>query len=111
MANEERGVVKPPNEGEWKSDRRAGSYPLAGSASPVNPPNEAKGGDWRMGSYPLGGQASPVMPPNQTGGDRRGGSLAFPTPTAIEPGKGAVPVNPGIAGRGPMAPAEMKRGR
>jgi len=92
------GVCNPPNEGEWKSDRRAnGSVPLTGSASPIEP-NEMRGGDRRAGSYPQGGQASSINPPNNMGGDRRGFSRDGEMPVAVEPGKGAVPVNPGIAG-------------
>jgi len=110
MPAAERGVVKPPNEGEFKSDRRANGFlPLAGEASTVKPSNEARpGGDRRMGSFPLAGGASPINPPNQTGGDRRGYSSDEEMPAAVEPGKGAVPVNPGIGGRiGSMPVVDM----
>jgi len=109
MAAQERGAVKGSNDQMKAPIGSSGPQPR--EASPVRPPNEARGGDWRAGSYPLAGEASPVRPPNNMGGDRRGYSDDRMPPTATEPGKGAVPVNPGLAGRGPMAPAEMKRGR
>jgi len=103
--------MQAPNQGgKFDSDKRAdGFLPLTGSPSPIQR-NEGAGGDRRGGSYPLAGSASPINPPNAKG-DMRGGSLAFETPTAIEPGKGAVPVNPGIAGIGTMPVSVMNRGK
>jgi len=109
MPTVERGVVKPSND-EMKAPIGS-SAGLGREASPVDPPNEARGGDWRAGSYPLAGGASPVNPPNNMGGDRRGFSSDNMPATAVEPGKGAVPVNPGNEPRGGMVPSEMKRGR
>lgn len=93
MLNSERGVVKPPNEGEFKSDRRANGYlPLAESASPIEP-NERRGGDRRAGSYPLSGGGSPITEAQNR--DWKVGTSSQPNlPSPIEPGKGAVPVNP-----------------
>ena len=70
---------------------------LGGGAGSVNPPNTGAGGDHRAGSFPLGGSGSPVNPPN----NRRFsvGDVEMPQPaSAIEPGKGAVPVNPFLPG-------------
>lgn len=94
------GVCNPPNEGEFKTDRRANSFAsLAEEGSPVDPPNDGEfSTDRRMGSYPLSESGSPINPPNNTGGDRRGYSSDRQMPVATEPGKGEIPVNPGIAG-------------
>jgi len=101
MPKIERNVVKPPNEDRWKrnDERENGFLSLAGGASPVKPPNQADGGDWRAGSFPLAGMASPVKPPNEAdGGDWRGFSSDHEMPAAVEPGRGAIPVNPFLPG-------------
>jgi hypothetical protein len=91
-------ITNAPNNTD-KTARAANSFASLGkSASPVNPPNAGAGGDHRMGSYPLSGQASPVQPPNHRF-DWDMADAKMPQPaSAIEPGKGAVPVNPGIGG-------------
>lgn len=102
-----RGVVKPPNEAGPGGNRASNSYfPLAGSASPL-PPAGLSGGDRRNGSFPLGEIASPVHVPAQRF-DVETAKMAQP-PSAIEPGKGAIPVEPGdIAGRTSRAVAELE---
>ncbi len=97
MPNVERDVVKAPNE-TMKGDHRANGYlPLAGGASTVHPSNEArKGGDRRGGTADLAGQAPPVKPPDHRFNI---GDAKMPNPpSAFEPGKGAVPVNPFVPG-------------
>jgi len=96
MPKIERNVVKPPNEDRWKrsDERENGFLSLADQASPVNGPNQTRPGDWRGGSYPLGGSGSPISPPNNMGGDRRGYSSDGEMPAAVEPGKGAIAINP-----------------
>jgi hypothetical protein len=87
-----RGVIKPPNEAGPGGNRAANGYlPLGGSASPGIPSNLG-GGDHRNGSAPLGGVASPVhIPDHRFNVD----TAKMPQPaSAIEPGKGAIPVNP-----------------
>jgi hypothetical protein len=117
MPAAERGVVKPPNEGEWKNnDARANGFlPLADHPSDCHPPNYGPGGDRRGGSYSLAGEASTVHPSNRSlGGDRRGFSGDAEMPAAVEPGKGAVPVNPFLAGGGmarAMPVADMAEGK
>ena len=87
-----RGVVAPPNESGPGGNRAQNGYlPLGGSASPVT--SAVQGGeDRRNGSAPPSGMASPVHPP-----DHRFNvdTAKMPQPpSAIEPGKGAIPVNP-----------------
>jgi hypothetical protein len=92
-------AMKAPNEGEFSSDRRANGYlPLTESASPVNPPNDAAR-DRRGGSANLAGGMSPINPPNLSK-FRDGDKGMTPVPgSAVEPGKGAIPVNPfGVGG-------------
>jgi len=79
---------------EFGTDQRANGFlPLADRGSTVRG-SDYGAGDRRGGSYPLGGSASPISPPNQMGGDRRGYSSDGQMPAAVEPGKGAVAVNP-----------------
>jgi hypothetical protein len=85
--------VKPANqEGPGGNCRNNGYLPLSFGMGDVRPSNLGWGGDRRGGSNPLGGSASPVVPPNH----RFDVGLAkMPQPeSAVEPGKGAVPVNP-----------------
>jgi hypothetical protein len=108
-------ITNVPNENQWKTDRRNGSFPLTESVSPCRPPNE---GEWKTGhsngSFPLGQMASPINPPNA--GEKWDATKAaaehakMNTPAAVEPGKSAVPVSPGVAGYGGgMAPAELRQ--
>jgi hypothetical protein len=98
MPDRQRGVVKPPNEGEFKRDRRTNSFlPLSGAGSPVTAPNvsrfvHAEAG----GSADLARRASPVVPSNMRLVDGDPGYTSQPN-SAVEPGKGAVPVNPFLA--------------
>jgi hypothetical protein len=99
MGTVERGVVKGSNkEGPGGDGRNNGFLPLSGGAATVHPANRSgPGGDRRAGSFPLGGGASPVDPPNAKRFDV--GMVKMPQPeSAIEPGKGAVPVNPFLPG-------------
>jgi hypothetical protein len=85
------GVVTPPNVmGAGGSRANNGYLPLAGAKGPALPLNH--GGGRRNGSAPLGGMASPVhLPDNRF--DVGKAKMPQP-PSAIEPGKGAIPVNP-----------------
>ena len=110
MNSVQRGVVKGSNkEGPGGDGRNNGFMPLSGGASPVNPPNMGAGGDRRGGSFPLGGGAPMVKPP-----DHRFNvdEARMPQPpSAVEPGKGLVPVNPFLPGGSPaqigMAVSDM----
>jgi hypothetical protein len=114
MAEMQRGVVKPPNEGEFSSNKaNNGFMPLSRDASPCRPPNETiKDGD-PGGSFSLAKMASPVNPPNM--GLKDGDPGYTPRPgSAVEPGKGAVPVNPFLVSGGirPAMPvADMAKPR
>jgi hypothetical protein len=92
------GVVKPSNEAGAGGNRANNSYlPLGGSAGPL-PPSGPGAGDRRNGCVPLGGIASPVHLPVDRF-DVETAKMPQP-PSAIEPGKGAIPVNPwNAAGR------------
>jgi hypothetical protein len=95
MPNVGRRVVKAPNE-EHRGDRRANGFlPLAGSGPAVSPPNNMHG-DRRGGSASLAELTSPVSTP-----DHRfmieDAEMPQP-PSAFQPGKGAIPVNPSVPG-------------
>jgi hypothetical protein len=93
MANVERGVVKGSNrEGPGGDGRNNGFLPLGGGAATVRPSNQGPGGDRRGGSFPLGATGERITPPNHKFDV---GMVKMPQPeSAIEPGKGVVPVNP-----------------
>ena len=92
-----RGVVKGSNmEGAGGDRRNNGFLPLGGGAATVHPANMAAGGDKRNGSFPLRRAASRITPPNHKFDV---GMVKMPQPeSAIEPGKGTVPVNPFLPG-------------
>ena len=98
MGSVQRGVVRGSNkEGPGGDGRNNGFLPLGGGAPTVRPANN---GDKRAGSFPLGGGASPINPPNAKRFDV--GMVEMPQPaSAIEPGKGAIPVNPFLPGGSP----------
>jgi hypothetical protein len=86
------GVVQPSNVAGLGGSRATNGYlPLVGSASPL-PPGGLGCGDRRNGSFPIGRIASPVHPP-ESRFDVETAKMPQP-PSAIEPGKGAIPVNP-----------------
>ena len=89
----ERGVIRPPNKPGAAGNGANNSYlPLSREAGGVKPSNHGADGDRRGGSMPLAAQPSPVRPPNHR---FEVGMAKMPQPrSAIEPGKGAVPVNP-----------------
>jgi hypothetical protein len=98
MPNVERDVVKAPNEPGRAGARAANSFlPLAGGPPAAHPSNEArKGGDRRGGSANLAELASPVKTPDHRF-NIEDAKMPQP-PSAFEPGKGAVPVNPFVPG-------------
>ncbi len=97
MPNVERDVVRAPNQQHRGDRRNNGFMPLAESASPVHPSNETrKGGDRRGGTASLTEQASPVKTPDHRF-NVEDAKMPQP-PSAFEPGKGAIPVNPFMPG-------------
>ncbi len=98
MPKPEYGAVKGSND-QTRAPIGNGFMPLSRDGSPITR-NPGAGGDRRAGSFPLAGGASPINPPNQTGGNRHGYSSDDEMPAAVEPGRGAVPVNPFLAGGG-----------
>lgn len=87
-----RGVVKPPNgAGPGGNLANSGYLPLVGSAGPL-PAAGLAVGDRRSGSFPLGRRASPVHIPGQRF-DVETAKMPQPA-SAIEPGRGVIPVNP-----------------
>jgi Lar family restriction alleviation protein len=100
----ERNVVKPPNEVNRGDRRNNGFLPLTGGGT-AHPPNHGPGGDRRMGSFPLSDTGSGITPPNH---EFEVGMARMPQPpSAMEPGKGAVPVGP----YGSFPVAETRRGK
>jgi hypothetical protein len=89
----ERGVVRPPNQPGAAGSAAKNSYlPLDRRDGGVHASNYGTGGDRRGGSADLTGQSSPVVPPNHRFDV---GMAKMPQPpSAIDPGKGAVPVTP-----------------
>jgi hypothetical protein len=86
------GVVKPSNETGPGGNRASNGYlSLAGSPGPI-PSTGLSGGDRRNGSSSLGGMISPVHPPANRF-DVEKAKMPQP-PSATEPGKGSIPVNP-----------------
>lgn len=86
-----RGIVAPPNEAGAGGNRANNSYlPLAGAKATALPIDH--GGDRSHGSAPQGGISIPVHPRDHRF-DVRKAKMPQP-PSAIEPGKGAIPVNP-----------------
>ena len=106
MLKSERGVVKPPND-QTKAPIGS-SGPLGREASPIMRNDRS---DRRMGSYPLTGGASAITEAQNR--DWKVGTSSEPEmATTVEPGKGSVPINPGIGGRiGSMPIADMAKAR
>jgi hypothetical protein len=100
MPNVERHVVKPANEtGRAGARAKNGFLPLSGEPPATHPSNEPGArGDRRGGSADLTPLASPVRVPDHRFNVE---NAKMPQPSsAIEPGKGAVPVNPPVASTG-----------
>ncbi len=94
-----RGVIKPPNEAGPGGNRASNGYlPLGGTPGPVLRPRH--GGDGRKGCVPLDGTASPVRVPGRRF-DVDKAKMPQP-PSAIAPGKGAIPVIPWDASGRPI---------
>jgi hypothetical protein len=91
-------------------NRMRGSFPLPMEAGTVNPPNHGPGGDGRANTFlPMAGGASPVNPPNAQFKDNWGltaNNRPAPMPAEKE---GARLVNPGNPAA--VAPAWEMRGR
>jgi hypothetical protein len=81
----------PPNVTAPGNRAQNGYLPLARDANTMDPPNESVR-DRRAGSADLAEIASPVHPPNHR--FAVGMSKMPQPPSAVEPGKGSVPVNP-----------------
>ncbi len=98
MPNVERDVVKPANEtGRAGARARNGFLPLTGSPATVHPSNEPGArGDRRGGTADLTPHSSPVRVPDHRF-NVENAKMPQP-PSAVEPGKGAVPVNPFVPG-------------
>jgi hypothetical protein len=100
-------AVKPPNEPGVAGARvNNGFLPLAREAGTVQPANRGSGGDRRDGSFPLGATSGGITPPNHR--FDVGMSKMPQPPSALEPGKGVVPVNPFL---GTMPVSEMRKGK
>jgi hypothetical protein len=83
----------------------AGSFPDGRSPSACNPPNGPT--DRRAGSFPLAGGASPIQRNDPS--PMIGQTNPQPGP-AVMPGKGAIAVEPGIAGPYPVGEMAKARG-
>lgn len=101
-----RGVVKPPNESGPGGNRSGNSYlPLDRTAAPDLACG--CGGDRRRGCAPLEEVASPVHPPRHRF-DIDAAKMPQP-PSAVAPGKGAIPVDPrDVAGASNRAAADLE---
>lgn len=106
-AGASRVVVKPPNEAGPCGNRASNSYaPLARTAGPHLACDHG-GRNRPRGCVPLDGVASPVHPPAHHF-DVETAKMPQP-PSAIEPGRGAIPVDPwDTAGRPNRAAADAE---
>ena len=99
MADVERGGVKPANIPGAAGDRRNNGFlPLSGQAATVHPSNRGPGGDRRDGSFPLGGGAPAIRDDQKRFNVDEVLAAQKPMDWPMEPGKGAVPVNPFMPG-------------
>ncbi len=98
MPKAERGVVKPPNEDYKGNHRSNGFLPLTSTTSPVTPTNLSRfmHGD-AGGSGSLARQSSEVPETNRRFDVDKVGNSQFNV-FPVEPGRGAVPVNPFVPG-------------
>jgi hypothetical protein len=98
MPDRQRGVVKPPNEGDFKGDRRTNGFlSLSGAPSPAAVSNLSRFMHVHAGgSADLVHHAPPVVLAKARFVDGDPGYTSQPQ-SAVEPGKGAVPVNPFLA--------------
>jgi hypothetical protein len=98
MPDRQRGIVKPPNETDFKGDCRTNGFlPLSAAGSPITAPNLSRFSQGVAGgSADLARHASPIVPANAklVAGDP---GYTPECGSAVEPGKGAVPVNPVLA--------------
>jgi hypothetical protein len=112
-------ITDVPNQGVFKTNHgnsNNGSLPLAGNMGDVHGSNArfAHGSNARFahgdpgGSGPLTREASPVHGSNERFKDGDPGYTPRPA-SAIEPGKGAVPVNPFMAGAAGIVPTSVLR--
>ena len=95
MRKVERNVVKPPNQELQGLAATRSATPRAGAPEARGPNSALKAGD-PGGSADLTRRPSPVAPLNQR--FHVDESKMPQPPAAIEPGKGAIPVNPFLAG-------------
>ena len=107
MGQVERSGVIPPIPNQGFSNGSPGSCgPTGRSASPVNPPNaKIHNGDAKNSFSPLGKQASPVEGSNEKLKFNVANAQMPQVPSAMQPGQGAVPVNPFMSGNGVTGPA------
>ncbi len=106
-----RTIVTPPNETGTGGNRAKNGYlPLAGATGSVLPINHG-GGDRRHGAAPARRYGKPCETARIIGSTSAHAKMPQP-PSAIEPGKGAIPVNPWNAtGEPNRAIAEPDAGR
>jgi hypothetical protein len=107
MAGVQRNIVTPPNEWLKNGDTNNGTVPLTREAGDCRPPNPMfRDGDPGNGSVSLARQGSPVQPPNH----RFNVSNAAMTqpPSAQQPGKGNVPVEPFTPAGKPASAAVLR---
>jgi hypothetical protein len=89
----EHGVCRPPNERIHEGNAMNGTVSLGKQAGDMRPPNEhLHAGDPDNGSVSLSRQGTPISPPNHRFNVANAG-MSQP-PSASEPGKGAVPIEP-----------------
>ena len=111
MPPAEKGVVKAPNQGEFSTDRRSNGFlPLTPGPGSIPSTNLSRfmHGD-AGGSADMTRQGTPISPPN-AGVFKAGdvGRTDQAAPAAVQPGKGAVPVNPFLKS-GSIVPASEMR--
>jgi hypothetical protein len=104
MARVERNVVKPPNQKLQGPGSNKSATPRAHVALAGGPNAALRSGD-PGGSANLTRQPSPVPPVNHRFNVDEA-QMPQP-PAAVEPGHGAIPVNPGLEFRPAVVPADL----
>lgn len=98
-------IPAPPNNGIRNGNLNS-SGPMGRGSSPMNPPNAGiKDGNAKNGFSSLARGASPVAGPNESLKFKVGDAKMPQPQSAMQPGKGAVPVSPFTGAGGMTTPA------
>lgn len=101
MGTVQHGIIKPPNEAS-PGNRMNSCGPMGHGASPAHPPNATiHDGNIANSFLSMTHQGSPMNPPNAGLKFSVSDAQMGQPPSAVAPGKGAIPVNPFTASGNP----------